>query len=101
MTRDQIVAAIKANLDLGPRTLARRLRTTPGTIAGLQHRLRHPPPERRRDNVGRRFPHRAQTDLDPESFAALKTYCAQTNQTTAEALRDLLEWALEEFPNGV
>lgn len=104
MTRDQIVAAVKANPLKGPRELARELRTTPGTIAGLQHRLRHPRPPRRKWAWGERalaYPLHVQFYADPDLFADLKAYCERTNQTKSEAIRELLAWALEEFPNGV
>lgn len=104
MTRDQIVAAVKANPLKGPRELARELRTTPGTIAGLQYRLRYPAPPRRKWAWGERmttYPISIQFKVDPDMAEALRAYRERTNQTKSEAIRDLLAWALEEFPDGV
>lgn len=81
---------------LGLTRIARRLRTTRGTVAGMIYRRAHPPAPRPR----KLRPPAVHTEmvaayLDDETVHQIDVLAAKQRTSRSAVIRDLIEWGLE------
>jgi hypothetical protein len=96
MTREELVAKVLEHPRASPRQLAREMGTTPGVVAGIQFRHRHPH-EPKPSTRAVTYTHKLTCGVEPETHEAFHAFAARRGWSMAEALRCLVEWGLEEF----
>lgn len=86
---------------VGMRAAARACGLTPGAAAGLLFRRRHPGPTRPKYSaVGDLYTTNIHIKVDDEMRGQIDALAARDGISRVRAVRELLEWALEEFGDG-
>ncbi len=84
--------------NVGMRAAARECGMTPGSAAGLLFRMRHPASSRPKySRLGATYTTKVYAEIDEEMRCQIDALATRDGISRARVVRELLEWALEEF----
>lgn len=84
--------------NVGMRAAARECGMTPGSAAGLLFRMRHPASNRPKYSLlGATYTTQVYSKVDADMLSEIDALAARDGISRARVVRELLEWALEEF----
>lgn len=94
---DQDVAVLTAHPHARPRELARMLGRSRNAVISKRWQLANPRPRRAHESAGvRLYPVDIHTYVDRETANQIDAFAAARRVSRSEAMRLLLEWALED-----